>query len=398
LPASGALQALARTLIAATLAAGVSVFPAASSAATTLPYPPSALALSVDGKTLFVALDRLIGRGGGIAAFARDGDGLRELAHAAVPGGVVSLALTSDGGTAIVATRVGLAAIATSALLDGTLGVVKVVRIGDAPRTDQVIVSPDGRYAFATNSEIGTMTIAQIGRTAAGAPSLEIVGSVSLDRAPEGVAISPDGATIYVASEVAAGDPATVPGAGDPRLGRTNCTLNLGAHGVLSVVDVRKAIDDPTHAVMARIAAGCAPARVTLSPDGAIAWVTVRGENRVVGFDTVRVRTDPQHALVADVAVGATPVGLACSRDGSRLFVANSARGSEADEGPGATLSFIDTRAALAGTPALLATIPAGALAREVVAAPDGFIFVTNYSAKKIDVIPPPASKGTNPA
>jgi DNA-binding beta-propeller fold protein YncE len=398
LPASGALQAPARTLAAVILAAAALVVPAPSSAATTLPYPPSALVLSGDGKTLFVALDRLIGRGGGIAAFARDGDGLRELAHAAVPGGAVSLALTPDGSIAIVATRVGLAAIATAALLDGTLGSVTVVRIADAPRTDQVIVAPDGRYAFATNSEIGTMSVARIARTAAGVPSVEIIGSVPLDRAPEGIAISPDGATIYVTSEVAAGDPAAVPGANDPRLGRTTCALNLGSHGVLSAIDVRTAIADPAHAVTARLAAGCAPARVAVSPDGAIAWVTVRGENRVIAIDTARMRTDPRHALAAEVAVGATPVGLACSRDGSRLLVANSARGSEADEGPGATLSLIDTRAALAKMPALLATIPAGELAREVVAAPDGFIFVTNYSAKTIDVIPPLASKGINPA
>ncbi len=367
------------------LALSLAVTPAGTQlAASPMPGPPSALALSRDGKTLFVGIDRVQGHGGSLVAFARAGTTLRELATVDVPGGTTGLALTPDGATLIVATRVGLAAVSTSAMLAGTVHPLDVVRDSDAPRTNQVVLSADGRYAFATNSATGTLGVAKISDGAT--PSLQYVSHVTLDRSPDGLAISPDGSTIYVVSEVAE-SAAGVPGATDPRIGRPSCAVNLGWNGVLSAVSVQKAVDDPANAVISRIAAGCAPARVAVSPDGNVVWVSVRGEGRIFAYGAPYLR-EPEHALLASVAVGSAPIGLAYSSDGAFLLVANSAGGEDSDDAQAASLSVVDVRAALDGAKgAVRATIPTEKLAREVLAAADRAFLVTIYGAKAVDAV-----------
>jgi DNA-binding beta-propeller fold protein YncE len=364
---------------------------ALTASTTPVPGPPSALALSRDRATLYVGLDRLQGRGGGLAMYARDGDAFRERSHVDVPGGITGLALTPDGATLIVATRVGLAAVSTHALAAGAVRGIDVVRDADAPGTNQVAVSADGGYAFATDTQTATLAVARL--IPGTEPALQFVGHVPLDRAPDGLALSLDGSTLYVASEVAGGDARAVPGARDARLGRASCSVNFGPSGVLSAIDVRAAIADPSHAVVARIAAGCAPARVAVSPDGRVVWVSVRGEGRVLAFDAARMRADPLHAVLANVAVGPSPIGLALSPDGSQLLVANSAGGGDPDEVGAASLSLIDVRAALRGAGAIRATLPAGKRAREILAVDDRVFLVTDYGANTVEAVRMPLER-----
>jgi DNA-binding beta-propeller fold protein YncE len=361
-----------------------------------VPDSPSSLALSADGRVLFVGVDRRFGRGGSVVAYRRVADRFVELARLRVAGGTQSLALAPDGKTLVVATRVGIAVVAVAPFIAGKAVHVAVTRDGDAPATNQVIVSADGRYAFFTNAADATLGVARIDAGRDGKPTgVTIVGHVAVDRVPGGLALAPDGRTLYVTSEVSGGDPARVGGALDPRLGRTRCTSNLGPHGVLTAIDVAKASTDPGHAVLARIAAGCGPVRVALAPDGDIAWVSVRGENRVLAFATARLRDDPEHALLASVDVGALPVGLAVSLDGAHLLVANSNRSADPDAKDGskpADLSLIDPAAALAGKPSIVATIATGALPREVLPMRDGTFLVTDYNANVVDVVTIPGS------
>jgi DNA-binding beta-propeller fold protein YncE len=287
----------------------------------------------------------------------------------------------------VLATRVGLAAIDGTALAAGAIRDVDVVRDDDAPRMNQVVRSRDGRYAFATESEAGSLAVASIGVASPLRPALSILAHVALDPDPDGLALSPDGNTIYVVSEVAGADAASIPGRHDRRLGRENCAINFGGNGVLTAIDVRAAISDPAHAVVARIAAGCAPSRVAVSPDGRVVWISVRGEARAIGFDAARLRNDSANAVVADVAVGERPIGIAVSSDGTRVVVVNSTPGGDDDSVRKATISVIDTAAALRGAPAVVATVPTGAFAREIVREPDGDYLVTNYNAKAIDVV-----------
>lgn len=362
--------------------------PPPSGAPIAVPGAPTGVALSEDGARLFVAYDGRFGAGGGLAAYRRDGPAFVRQSVLPLNAGARGVAVTPDGRTLLVATRVGVTAVDVASLLDGTPRAGSL-RDGDAPAVNQIAVSRDGRNAFFTSGASAMLGVARIERDSWNSPVVSIVGHIVLDRVPGGMALSRDGRALYVTSEIDTSDPKQVPGATDPRLGRARCASNLGPSGVLSVVDTALAIAGSLHAVVARVAAGCGPVRVALDPGEDVAWVSVRGENRVLAFDTGRLRTDATHALLADVPVNAVPVGLAITPDGRTLVVANSHRSRDADEAAAADLSLVDTADALAGKPAVRGVIPTGALAREVVAAPDGTFYVTNYRARRVDVIPP---------
>ena len=86
------------------------------------------------------------------------------------------------------------------------------------------------------------------------------------------------------------------------------------------------------------------------------------------------------------VAVGATPVGVAFLPSGSHAVVANSNRYASDRDAP-QTLSVVDTAAALAGRPALLGTVPAGAFPREVLAVDDRTLLVTNVYSRTLQTV-----------
>ena len=361
--------------------------PAAPPGAIAVPGAPTGLVVLDGGARLVVGFEGRFAQGGGIALFAQSPTGYVVAGSVRSVAPVEGVAVDASGRTAVVTTRVGLAAVDLGALAHGTAELT-ALRTGPAPDANQIVFARDGAHVFFTVQRYAELDVASVtAAVAGGKPGLEVVGRVALDRSPGGLALSPDGATLYVTSEADTADPKALPGASDPRLGRDKCAGNLAPSGALSVVDVAKAIADPAHAVVARVAAGCAPTRVALSPDGAVAWVSVRAENRVLAFATAKLRGDAAHALLAEVAVGDVPVGLAISLDGRRLVVANSHRSRDADDMRAANLSVIDPVAALAGKPALVTTLATGALAREVVAAPGGGFYVTNYLSKAIAVV-----------
>ena len=103
-------------------------------------------------------------------------------------------------------------------------------------------------------------------------------------RSPAHFALSPDGATAYVADHTA---------------------------DAVRVVDLRAGAVTETYAV------GRGPVHVVVSPDGGRLYVSARFDKRVHVVDLA-------HSEVSSFAVGREPYGLLLSRDGSRLYVANS--------------------------------------------------------------------------
>lgn len=351
-----------------------------------VPDSPSALAASADGRLLFVGIDRRFGRGGEVDVYRRDGMRFEHLARALVPSGVQSIALTRDGRVLGIANRVGIGAFSVAALLANTVKDVEITRDGGAPATSQVVTSADGRYLYYTNAGTAALGIARIEQTDDPLRfHTVVVGHVSLDRSPSGIALSADGKTLYVTSEVQRG---ALPGEQDSRLARERCASNLGPSGTLSIIDAEKLPARQSEAVAVRVAAGCGPVRVSLAPDGKLVWVSVRGENRVIAFVTARVRTDPRHALVASVPVGPVPIGLAESSDGRYLLVANSHRGVDPDgaASPG-DLSVISVDAALVGAHSAVATIPSAALPREVLPLQNETFLIADFDARLISVL-----------
>jgi DNA-binding beta-propeller fold protein YncE len=354
-----------------------------------LEKPPTSVVLSRDGRALYVGLDRHFGVDGGIAKYRRDGNTFSRTAELAVPEGVLGLAITSDEQTVVASTPVGLVAVQVKALERGDPAAASV-RDGDAPGTNQLVISRDDRYVLYTNERAANLGIVRLGapRSPTDKPELTIVGHVPLDRAPGGLVLSHDGRTLFVTSEIDNVDPGVVAGAGDSRLGRTRCEVNLGPSGVLTVVSVAAAIRTPESAVLVRTAAGCAPVRVALAPDGKVVWITDRGEARVLAFDVSRLRRGPG-SLLASVGVGNGPVGIAVSPDGRSVLVANSNRTGPSERSNPGTLSLISVETVLHGTGDGPVTLGAGAQPREVVAAPDGTFLVTDYDGRSIEVVSP---------
>ncbi len=116
--------------------------------------------------------------------------------------------------------------------------------------------------------------------------------------------------------------------------------------------DTVSVIDTVTDTVTATIPTGAGPDFVALSPDGTRGYVTVADAGLVSVLDTAT------NALVADIPVGAGPTMAAVTPDGTRVYVTQQA---------GTTVSVIDT-----ATNTVTDTVPVGAGGTGVVITPDG--------------------------
>jgi DNA-binding beta-propeller fold protein YncE len=202
----------------------------------------------------------------------------------------------------------------------------------DAP-PNEVAVSPDGRSVYVTispfHAPIGGVAQYDVGPGGAlQAKSPPVVAG--LDE-PRGVAVSPDGRSVYVADALGdtvaqydvgpggalqAKSPPTVPGGHGPQAvamspdGRSVYVTNIGANTV-SQYDVGQggalqAKSPPT------VATGVAPFEVAVSPNGPSAYVTNLQDNAISQYDL-----GPGGALQAKspptVAGGDGPFGIAIS-------------------------------------------------------------------------------------
>jgi DNA-binding beta-propeller fold protein YncE len=157
------------------------------------------------------------------------------------------------------------------------------VAAGDASR--EVAISPDGANVYVANA--GSDTVSQYrvrggGRLIALDPPTVATGS-----APLGIAVSPDGSSVYVCSQ----------------LGDTVSQYDITRHGGLSPKD------PPT------VATGATPVNIALAADGASAYVTNLADGTVSQYSI-----DPAGRLGAksppSVDAGATPEAIVASPDG----------------------------------------------------------------------------------
>jgi DNA-binding beta-propeller fold protein YncE len=291
-----------------------------------------------------------------------------------VPGTPQGEQLTSDGRYLLVADGSGAVVIDVARAEDGAAGAVLGTLSSPVGQgAVEVAVSPDDRFAFVTLELSHSLAVFDLHKgLASGFGPADFVGTVPLGTAPVGLAVSPDGRWIYATSESGKGA-ATAQAAGQPA-------------GTVTVIGLRQAEIRPSDAVAGTVPAGCGPVRVVTSADGKVVWVTARGSDAVLAFSAAALRTDPGHALLARVQVGEAPVGLALSGDGQRLVVANSDRFSA--KGATANLAVVNVRAALAGRPALLGLIPAGAFPREMTVIPrTDTLLVTDYLAEQVQAV-----------
>jgi len=253
--------------------------------------------------------------------------------------------------------------------------VVARLKTGRAPH--EVAATPDGHWAFVTNygmsgvfngkrkDEPGnTLTVLDLERR-------KVARTITLPAAarPHGIAISRDGALVWVTCEgmksvleldaksgnvlntwptaqetshmiVASPDErklyvANIGSGSVTIIDRQNATVHSvptgdGAEGIDVSPDGREVwvvnrgadliavLDAASDSVVARFkSGGVMPIRVKFTPDGRLAWVSNGRTNRVVVFDTAT------RQIVKTIAVGAMPVGIQMEPSGLRAYVAN---------------------------------------------------------------------------
>ena len=329
---------------------------------------PFGVAVTPDGRFVFVS-----GAGSTVQVFrAGPGLALTRVAVVTAPGAqLAGEALTSGGRYLLVASNRGAVVIDVAAAEQGRPhAVLGTLAAPHGVGAIEVAVTHNSQLAFVSLEYSDDIAVFRLHRAlVSGFGPADYVGSIPAGEAVVGLALSPDGRWLYATSEL---DPGVAPG----RTGQ----------GSLSVISVPRAATDPAHSVLTTVAAGCQPVRVVTSADGAVAWVTARGSNTLLGFSTALLRSHPARSLIARVGVGEAPVGLALVDHGRQIVVADSNRFDT--PGASASLAVVRVADALAGRPALAGLLPAGLFPREMAVAPSGrTLLVTCFGSGQLELV-----------
>ncbi len=279
------------------------------------------------------------------------------------------MALTPNHKYLLVTSATGLTVFRVSDLEQGLTSPLGTLSSPGAQHPVEVAVSPDGKFAFVSIQSSNQVAVFNLASAlASGFSSSGLVGNISMHgKDPVGIATSPDGKYVYVASGL-------------------NTPASDSAGGTLTVLDMHTAETHPGSSVLKVVPAGCGPARVITSADGSDVWVTAGGANALEGFSAAKLISDPAHALIASVNVGQTPLGLVMVGNGSRIVVANSNRDKLGGSLP--SLAVVNVAKALAGKPALLGLITAGETPRQFSLEPNGkTLLVTNTGSGQVEAV-----------
>jgi YVTN family beta-propeller protein len=238
------------------------------------------------------------------------------VAGAGVLGRAIPVQVTDGDGTprALTANFSG----ASVSSIDLSSGKSTDVAVGSNP--GEVVVSADGRTAYAANQGSDSVSVIDVARGT-------VTATVAVGRVPAGLALTPDGGTLWVANytdgtvqpvdtgTLKAGATVTV-GAGPENMaitpgGRTLYVANIHDNTVTPVdLDTRKA--------GAAIPVGPRPFNVVAAPDGKTVYVSNSGGSTVTPIDTATNDTEPT------LLVSGQAYGLGLSPDGRTLWVSPS--------------------------------------------------------------------------
>lgn len=268
---------------------------------------------------------------------------------------------------------------------------------GDKAGSEFLAATSDGQYLFVSNEsgDNGNIGVIALHPDAAGEVKPETLAHIHVPNAASDVSLSPDGTHVYAVGEVVSAPyAAAVPGHGVAELERSDCTQGPGSampNGVLYVIDVAKAIaltpaSTPAETLAARtqvVDSGCSPVREIMTADGAMIYVTARGDNRVLVFDAKALDKDPAHAFRHAISTGGeAPIGMALFNNGKAILVSNSNR-FVGGAGNATVINLSDPRKAV-----LKQTIETGAFPRDISTSVDGkTLYLCVYKARELMVL-----------
>ncbi len=290
-----------------------------------------------------------IGRWGGGRSLLLGIAGVATILAIAAPANAAQFAyVTNDGSGDVFQYKIGSS---------GLLAPLSPPTVVAADSPQGLAVSPDGRsvYVTATNfaaNFAGELFQYDVG--GAGALTPKSPARVNTGDNPRGVAVSPDGENVYVAN------------VGSPSTGDTISQYDVGPGGML-------APKSP-----ATVAAGDQPSDVAVSPDGRSVYVANSFDHTVSQYDVgAGGALTPKDPPTVDA--GGTPFGVAVSPDGQNVYLANlfilrSGNVAQFDVGPGGVLS-----------PKSPTTLDTAAAASDVVVSPDGkSVYVPTPAADRV--------------
>jgi YVTN family beta-propeller protein len=250
-------------------------------------------------------------------------------------------------------------------VIDTATGAVIGSQIPVGPNPYGVAVTPDGSTVYVANSGTNTVSvIATATNTVVGSP-------ITLGGNPIGVAVTPDGSKVYVANQGNQGGTVSVIATATNTIMGSPIPVGGGPQGVAVTPDGSKVyvanfgsntvsvIATATNTVIGSPTVGNSPTGVAVTPDGSQVYVTNGGSG------SVSVIRTSDNTVVATITVGTSPDGVAVTPDGKHVYVANTADG---------TVSVIRTSDnTVTGTPTV-GTLPIG-----VAITPDGSqVYVAN--------------------
>jgi len=321
-----------------------------------LPGSPFKIVVSSDGTTIYASMI-----GNGLAVLKRSSDGVVKWAKTVkTDSPITGLALTHDGRMLIASDGKGIL------LVDPEKGsLIHAIEEDEPTGSVYVNVTADDKTVFVSNERAHSITVIDL-------PTRKIIGRIQTGNAPIALTFSPDERFLYTTSQAA------MPDWDWPTVCDAEQASNPAKHphGAVLIIDVTMARKDPSHAVTARVEAGCNPVRLALSPDGRRAYVTTRKDNAVLVFETAKFEK------IATIPVGTAPVPVAVIQGGAKVLVGNSNRFSAGEAKNPESVSIIDAR-----TNKAVGTLPAGAFPRDIVLSPDKrTIYIANFGSKAIDV------------
>jgi DNA-binding beta-propeller fold protein YncE len=369
-----------------------------------LPGSPFAAVTTADGRYVFVSMV-ITPTTGGVEV-------IRQRKNFAIIKGIIStcgsahgMAMSKGGRYLLVTVQQG-----TSCPSDGTSDGVQFIDVrkaiaGDSKaamgtiRTDpsaiEVAISVDNRTGqngiiFVANEFAGkkdgdpdtvsAIDFKQALAFASGKAPKPVVGTIPVDRAPVGLAVSADGRNLYVTNEKA------LSGENSCEIAGNGClpVMNPGPPGTLSVVDIHSGN------VVADIPAGCSPTRVILTNNDKVAWVSARDSDSLLAFDTSKIINDPTNALLSTTPVGIEPDGAQPFFSKSLMAVANTNR-FDMCLGAGGTVSILnfDTALKSGGVAATVGTFDAGVFPRQWAKSPDHrLLYLTEFGSNTLAIFP----------
>jgi DNA-binding beta-propeller fold protein YncE len=336
-----------------------------------------------NGQYVLVTVNSERGSGSGIEVFRAESDKLKRIAFQPL-GDVMAQGILLIPHTQTLAVGVSNAGVAFLPLQEVLEGKAKPMALsqGQNAGSGYLAVAPDGQTLFVANEygQGGNVGVIALHRDESGAVHPQPLTQLHTPRATPGVAISADGTRVYAVGEVIPETFATrIPGNGIPELHHDSCVQGQGAspepNGALYVIDAAKAVQltpaagaEATRAAVSTVFdAGCSPVREAVSRDGKTLYVTARGDNKVLIFDTQALENDRKDAFVGAIPSGGeAPVGIALFENDRKMLVANSNRFT----GGSGNVTLFDVTDRT--KPILLQTIHTGAFPRNISASPDG--------------------------